>query len=315
MRTCKTLKLFGSGAVLLLWAVAAGNSGQVGLAQAQPPGMALIPAGSFQMGDSFSEGNSDQRPVHTVFVSAFYMDKYEVTKSFWDEVANWAAANGYDIGPADGLTDRSDGFGKVEDHPVTYVSWYEAVKWANARSEKEGLTPVYYTDASQATVYRMGSVNVAIEGVKWNANGYRLPTEAEWEKAARGGLEGKRYPWGDEELVCEAGARNGGRFDDNYRCDDIGTAPVGTYSPNGYGLYDMAGNVWEWVWDWFDSSYYAKSPGPDPRGPASGSYRGERGGSWYSYDAYFCRVAFRFYGVSPDGGGFDLGFRLMRTAP
>ena len=270
-------------------------------------GMALIPAGSFQMGDSFNEGDSDELPVHTVTVSAFYMDKYEVTKALWDEVAEWAAANGYDIGPEDGSTDRSDGSGKADEHPVTYVSWYEAVKWANARSEKEGLTPCYTVDGN---VYRTGR---SAPDCNWGANGYRLPTEAEWEKAARGGLDGRRYPWGNEDPVCEAGARNGARFDDNNRCDDIGTAPVGTYSPNGYGLYDTAGNVWEWCWDWYNSGYYSSSPGSDPRGPASGASRVERGGGW-SGSAYYCRVANR-YGVSPGYGNNALGFRLVRRAP
>ena len=132
--------------------------------------MELIPAGSFQMGDSFSEGGSNERPVHTVTVSAFYMDQYEVTKALWDEVANWAAANGYDISAA-------SGDGKAANHPVWNVSWYEAVKWANARSEREGLAPCYYTDGTQRTVYRTGSVNVPTEGVRWSGCGYRLPTE------------------------------------------------------------------------------------------------------------------------------------------
>lgn len=266
---------------------------------AAPAGMVLIPAGSFQMGDSFNEGYPDERPVHTVFVSAFYMDKYEVTKGFWDEVASWAARNGYDIKP-------EDGSGKGSGHPVYYVTWYDAVKWANARSEKEGLTPCYYTDSSQRTVYRTGSVNVPIEGVKWSGCGYRLPTEAEWEKAARGGLSGQRYPWGNDIDCTKA------NFWPSSAC--VGsTTPVGSYPPNGYGLYDMAGNVWEWVWDWYDEGYYSRSPGSDPRGPASGSSRVIRGGSWDGI-ASLCRVADR-NGISPGGSYFDLGFRLVRTAP
>ncbi len=246
-----------------------------------PAGMVLIPAGSFQMGDSFNEGQSGARPVHTVTVSAFYMDRYEVTKALWDEVANWAEDNGYDIGPGSGS-------GKGADHPVWNVSWYEAVKWANARSEKEGLTPCY---------------NLSAWSCNWSANGYRLPTEAEWEKAARGGLSGKRYPWGNDIGYGRA----------NYRDCVGGTAPVGSYQPNGYGVYDMAGNVWEWCWDWHSEDYYSSSPGSDPRGPSSGSARMERGGGWY-YSASYCRVALRDY-YSPGIEYYTLGFRLVRTAP
>ena len=211
-------------------------------------GMVLIPAGSFQMGDSFGEGDSDERPVHTVTVSAFYMDRYEVTKALWDEVASWAAANGYDIKP-------EDGSGKAKDHPVYYVSWYEAVKWANARSEREGLAPCYTLGGK---VYRTGQ---SAPDCNWSASGYRLATEAEWEKAARGGLSGQRYPWGND-IDCARANYN------YYRCVDD-TTPVGSYPPNGYGLYDMVGNVWEWCWDWYSENYYLGSPGSDPRGPAT----------------------------------------------
>jgi formylglycine-generating enzyme required for sulfatase activity len=252
-----------------------------------PPGMVLIPAGSFQMGDSFGEGDSDELPVQTVSVSAFWMDTVEVTKGLWDEVATWAAANGYDIGPADGE-------GKAADHPVWNVSWYEAVKWANARSEKDGLEPCYTVGG---VVYRTGQ---RAPDCNWSANGYRLPTEAEWEKAARGGAVGRRYPWGDDIDASRA----------NYNQNNGGTTPVGSYPANGYGLYDMAGNVWEWCWDWYGSDLPG---GVDPRGPASGSGRVDRGGSWISF-AYVCRVADRVdYG--PDNVHYYLGFRLVRTAP
>jgi len=274
-----------------------------------PAGMVEVPGGSFKMGDSFGEGDSDELPVHTVNVSGFYMDKFEVTKGLWDEVADWASSHGYDIGPGDGSTARSDGTGSASEHPVTFVSWYEAAKWANARSEQEGLVPMYYTSSTQSTVYRTGKVNVRNDWVKWNANGYRLPTEAEWEKAARGGLSGKRYPWGDGAPVCESDALGGTRFDDDDKCNDIGTASVGTYLPNGYGLYDMAGNVWEWNWDWFGS--YASSSVSDPRGPASGSSRVERGGSWVNI-AIVVRVALRLF-FGPGVGIFFVGFRLVRA--
>ncbi|MBC7170691.1 SUMF1/EgtB/PvdO family nonheme iron enzyme, partial [Candidatus Bipolaricaulota bacterium] len=238
---------------------------------AAPSEMVLIPAGTFQMGDSFSEGSSDERPVHTVYVSAFYIDKFEVTKALWDEVASWAAANGYDIS-------ASSGEGKGPDHPVYDVSWYEAVKWANARSEREGLTPCYTVGGS---VYRRGE---STPDCNWAANGYRLPTEAEWEKAARGDCEGHRFPWCDTDTIQHARANYYSSSDSSYDTSPTRgyhptyatgsmpyTSPVGSFTPNGYELYDMAGNVWEWVWDWFDSRYYAVSPGSDPRGPASGA--------------------------------------------
>lgn len=110
------------------------------------------------------------------------------------------------------------------------------MKWANARSEKEGLVPCYYTDDTQTTVYRTGTVDVQNDWVKWIACGYRLPTEVEWEKAARGGAAGHRYPWSATDAIDHSRA--------NY--DSGGTTPVGSFAPNGYGLYDMAGNVWEW---------------------------------------------------------------------
>jgi len=167
-----------------------------------PTGMALIPAGVFAMGDAADNNLYGNAPVHTVFVSAFYMDKYPVTKALWDEVYAWAVANGYSF--------EYGAQGKAANHPVHTVSWYDAVKWCNARSEKEGRTPAYYTDIGQTAVYRSGQVDVSSNGVKWNA-GYRLPTEAEWEKAARGGLEraavpvGEHYLAGTGELRCLPG--------------------------------------------------------------------------------------------------------------
>ena len=289
--------------------------------------MVLIPAGTFQMGDSFNEGESDERPVHTVYVSAFYMDKYEVTKALWDEVASWAQANGYDIKP-------QDGSGKGPNHPVYSVSWYEAVKWCNARSEKEGRAPAYYTSAAKTTVYRTGNVDVQTDWVRWDT-GYRLPTEAEWEKAARGGCEGHRFPWYDTDTIQHSRANYDSSSSYSYDTSPTRgyhptyktgsepyTSPVGSFAPNGYGLYDMAGNVWEWCWDCYDSKYYSVSPGTDPRGPVPvwdpSWHRVVRGGSWRRL-AGCCRVASREW-VDPYSGSLyqgddDLGFRLVRTAP
>ena len=273
------------------------------------PDMVLIPAGSFQMGDAFNEGDSDELPVHTVYVSAFHMDKFEVTKALWDEVATWASSHDYDIGPGSAQ-------GKGPAHPATDVSWYEAVKWANARSEREGLTPCYTLSGS---VYRTGQSDSPT--CNWSANGYRLPTEVEWEKAALGGAEWHRFPWSDTNTIQHVRANY--ISDDSYtydtsptrgyhpdsRYDPPYTSPVGSFAPNGYGLYDMAGNAMEWCWDWHG---WDLPGGVDPRGPASGSPRVVRGGSWSDY-AFYCRVAIR-NNILPDGEYYFLGFRLVKTA-
>jgi formylglycine-generating enzyme required for sulfatase activity len=279
------------------------------------PGMALIPAGSFQMGDTFDEGEYYELPVHAVYVSAFYMDKYEATLALWDAVEAWSATNGYSY--------DYPGFGKATNHPVLNIDWYDMVKWCNARSQMEGRVPSYYTDAALTQVYTNGQV---APFVNWNA-GYRLPTESEWEKAARGGVNGHRFPWSDVDTISESQA--------NYYCDtndysyDIGptpgynpafidqdtpyTSPVGSFAPNGYGLYDMAGNAWEWCWDY--AGTYPSNFQTDPHGPATdqGSGRVGRGGNW-NYYATDCRNSYR-YGNSPTYSASNIGFRCALSAP
>jgi formylglycine-generating enzyme required for sulfatase activity len=274
-------------------------------------GMVLIPAGAFTMGDTFSEGLGNELPLHTVEVSAFYLDKTEVTKGLWDEVYNWAKGHGYSF--------DNPGWGQDADHPVDSVTWYDAVKWCNARSEMEGRVPAYYTDVTRTTVYRSGQVKVQNDWVKWNS-GYRLPTEAEWEKAARGGLSGKRFSWGDTITHSQAnycGSTNA--YDISSTRDPLPIyppfekrllSPVGSFTPNGYGLYDMAGNLWEWCWDW--SYSYSRVTQTDPRGPSSGSTRVIRGGSW-DLDAFHCRAANR-YELDPFRAGWNNGFRSALPA-
>ncbi len=246
---------------------------------AAPAGMVLIPAGTFVIGDTL-DGDSFALPLHTNYVSAFYMDRYEVTKGLWDEVYSWAIAHGYDF--------NNPGLGKAATHPVHSVTWYDMVKWCNARSEKEGVTPSYYTDAGQTTVYRMGQVDVQNGWVKWNA-GYRLPTEAEWEKAARGDLDGQRFPWGDTISHVQANywSSSLAAYDisptrDYHPTYATGgfpyTSPAGSFAANGYGLYDMTGNVWERCWDWWGN--YGTASQTDPRGPITGLTRVFRGGGW-----------------------------------
>ena len=242
------------------------------------------------MGDATTNANDwpseSELPVHTVYVSAFYMDQYLVTKSLWDTVKAWNGGNEYSY--------DNPGSGKASNHPVQTVDWYDVVKWCNARSDMEGLPPCYYTDSGMTLVYKTGDTDNVY--VNWSANGYRLPTEAEWEKAARGGLSRHRYPRGD--TISEDQANYYSCLCWPYDLSDTGfnpaftaggqpyTSPVGYFAPNGYGLYGIAGNVSEWCWDWWSETYYSVSPGTDCRGPASSSdARVLRGGHWY-YLAY-----------------------------
>jgi len=277
-------------------------------------GDAYIAGGTFQMGDTFSEGGADELPLHDVYVSAFFMDKYAVTSQHWHTVRTWALAHGYAF--------DNPGSGKAANHPAQTVSWYDCVKWCNARSEMQGLTPCYYTDASQSTVYKSGQVSVANTAVKWDAHGYRLPTEAEWEKAGRGGAVGMRFPWSDANFIARIRANYVGGTTITYDLGPDGsnplftpggtpyTSPVGYFAANGYGVYDMAGNVYEWCWDWYGGSYYVDSPGGNPQGPKSGDTRVLCGGAWDRY-ADNCRVAYRGK-RTPDNANDSFGFRCVR---
>lgn len=285
-----------------------------------PTNMILIPAGTFTMGNSTnsSEGGSEELPQHTVNVSGFYTDRYEVTKALWDAVYYWAVTNGYSFGHA--------GVGRAPGHPVQSIDWHDAVKWCNARSENEGRVPAYYTDAAPTAVYRSGTNDLASDWVKWDA-GYRLPTEAEWERAARGGANRHRFPWSGVETINQSQANyyslwSGGVPAFPYDVNPTSgyhpaftngvsgyTSPAGYFAANGYGLYDIAGNVDEWCWDWYDAAYYSSSPGTDPRGPATGSRRVKRGGSFGTV-AKGCRVANRSY-TYPTYSFTSLGFRCV----
>jgi formylglycine-generating enzyme required for sulfatase activity len=216
---------------------------------------------------------------------AFYMDQYEVTKAQWDAVYNWAISHGYSF--------DNTGSGKASNHPVQTVNWYDCVKWCNARSEKAGRTPCYTVGGA---VYKTGQSSPECD---FDTNGYRLPTSDEWEYAARGGLSGRRFPWGDTITHAQANyyskdsytydiSSTRGRHPDY---DDGGrpyTSPVGSFPANGYGLYDMAGNVWEWC------------------NTKSGSGRVLRGGQWGGYASYLrCGYEWWYYPAnSYDYNGF-----------
>ncbi len=250
----------------------------------------LIPGGTFQMGDLFDEGDSDEKPVRDVTVSDFYLSPYEVTFDEYDAFCT-----------ATGITKPSDQNWGREKRPVINVNWNDAIAYCNWLSDQRGLQKIY-------------TINGANVSANWNANGYRLPTEAEWEYAARQG--GKKVRFGNGKDIADPKAINfngGESYKKTYSV--IGeyrakTVPVGSLnSPNALGLHDMSGNVWEWCWDW--KATYPSTAETNPKGPDSGSRRVFRGRSWYG-SPDFVRCANRDSN-SPDVRGSDLGFRLARA--
>jgi len=275
--------------------------------------MILVEGGSFQMGNTRndSEGRDNEKPVHTVNLTYDYrIGKYEVT---FDEYDAFCDATGRSK-PGD------EGWGRGQ-RPVINVSWWDAIAYCNWLSDEEGYARAY--DQNGNLLDKSGNITPDITKVE----GYRLPTEAEWEYAARGGSaditngnEANDYKYAGSNTLSEVGW-----YWDN---SDRQTHPVGQKRPNELGLYDMSGNVEEWCHDRYDEEYYKKGTQTNPIGPSSGSDQVNRGRAWY-YSEWYCRVADRggslvygllqgcrvayLYIVEPPVSGIIDGFRLVRT--
>jgi formylglycine-generating enzyme required for sulfatase activity len=244
-----------------------------------PSGAAMValPGGWFTMG-SGAKGEKDEQP-HKVYVSPFYMDQYEVAQEHFEKVLG-----------------RNPSRWKDPKNPVEHVRWTDAAEYCNARSRLEGLAPCY---------------DMKTWACDFAAGGYRLPTEAEWEYAARAGTQTEFF-FGD-------GPADLGQYASFKGNSTRGPSPVGTRRPNPWGLYDMLGNVWEWCNDFYQEDYYAASPDRDPRGPDRSDTRVLRGGCWNSR-ADKCRAAYRLDEqpvftdacFARDVSGF-VGFRCVRS--
>jgi len=254
-----------------------------------PAGMNTLPGGTFSMGCIPGDPNCNvytELPVRPVTLSTFQISETEVTQAQWQAV----------------MGSNPSTFPSCAQCPVERVSWYDAAVFCNRLSEAQGLPPCYYADPGFTQVYGKSGGNWSLPNsgeVYWNpaAKGYRLPTEAEWEYAARGGSTTNIYSGSNnvEEVAWYYGNNS-----------PYGTKPVKGKQPNGFGLYDMSGNVYEWAWDWY--AFYPASAETNPTGPSGASNRVFRGGGWGNY-AQDCRVSNR-YDSAPSLRGSTLGFRL-----
>jgi len=251
-----------------------------------PENMALVDGGTFQMGSS---DISYATPVHSVTLSSFYIGKYEVTQAEW--ITTMGSNPSYFTGDLQ--------------RPVETIRWYDILVYCNKRSLAEGLTPAYSISGS-TNPNDWGTVPTTIDTIwnavncNWSSNGYRLPSEAEWEFAARGGNNSHSYTYSGSNVLDDVAW---------YRNNSTTTQTVGLKTPNELGLFDMSGNVYEWNWDWIGE--YSPEAQTNPHGLSTGIQRVMRGGSYY-FLASRCRVAYRDY-YSPNSQYDDLGFRLCRS--
>jgi len=282
--------------VLFLLIMVGGVYAQQNLA---PDGFVWIEGGTFTMGSSVNEPEhrGNESPQHQVTVSSFYMGKYEVTQKEYHEI----------------METNPGGF-KGDNLPEGNINWYNAIEYCNRRSRKEGLTPVYTINKKQNDPNNKSEYDNVKWTVTWNrnANGYRLPTEAEWEYACRAGTT-TPFSTGNNITTSQANYNGNYPYNDNAKGEyREKTTPVGSFAPNAWGLYDMHGNVWEWCWDWFGE--YTSGAQTDPVGASSGFDRVIRGGGWYN-NALSARSATRgecFPSARSEDAG-DIGFRLVRN--
>jgi formylglycine-generating enzyme required for sulfatase activity len=255
--------------------------------------MINVPAGTFTMGRTNGSGDADEQPIHDVTVAAFSIGKYEVTQQ------EYLTVMGNNPSFITGDLYR----------PVESVNWYAAVVYCNKRSILEGLTPAYSLNGvtnptSWGAIPTVFDTTWNTMACNWTANGYRLPTEAEWEYAARGAVNTPDYTYSGSNNVDEVAwyRTNSGGF----------TQIVGHLLSNGLETNDMSGNVSEWCWDWYSSTYYNASPSDNPTGPTEGSYRITRGGNCDDHTATLVRVAERL-GLVPYYVSFTHGLRIVRA--